>query len=113
MYRVAFDYVRKHSFETVRVIRLTRNMGKVQPPLRTTAAVSSFGSRMKGDVYLSVAAFAVYKLRHNRVAAVLLHVAFCDSLHSLWQVHSITSEVHTLGLWAQWILVQQCGSGQV
>ena len=33
--RVAFDYVRKHSFETVRVIRLARNMGKVcvTPPL--------------------------------------------------------------------------------
>lgn len=29
--RVAFDYVHKHSFETVRVIRLARNMGKVWP----------------------------------------------------------------------------------
>ena len=29
--RVAFDYVRKHSFETVRIIRLARNMGKVWP----------------------------------------------------------------------------------
>lgn len=26
--KIAFDYVRKHSFETVRVIRLSRNMGK-------------------------------------------------------------------------------------
>ena len=35
MHRVAFDYVRKHSFETVRVIRLAQNMGKVclTPPL--------------------------------------------------------------------------------
>ena len=31
--RIAFDYVRKHSFETVRVIRLSRNMGKVCPVL--------------------------------------------------------------------------------
>ena len=27
--RIAFDYVRKYSFEAVRVIRLSRNMGKV------------------------------------------------------------------------------------
>ena len=35
VHRIAFDYVGKHSFETVRVIRLARNMGKVclTPPL--------------------------------------------------------------------------------
>ncbi len=33
--RIAFDYVRKYSFEAVRVIRLSRNMGKVSPLLTT------------------------------------------------------------------------------
>ena len=27
--RVAFDYVRKHGFDAVRVVRLSQNMGKV------------------------------------------------------------------------------------
>lgn len=33
--RIAFDYVRKYSFEAVRVIRLSRNMGKVSTLLTT------------------------------------------------------------------------------
>ncbi len=33
--RIAFDFVRKYSFEAVRVIRLSRNMGKVSTLLTT------------------------------------------------------------------------------
>jgi hypothetical protein len=33
--RIAFDYVRKYSFEAVRVIRLSRNVGKVSTLLTT------------------------------------------------------------------------------